>query len=280
MARSSIFWKLHRFRALDAWLRRAPKPLALLTVVALLLVLAVVDGTGAAWARCRGAGDARRGIDATFPDSATRVLLRRACRGDAEGLAKHVSGGADIDARGAHGMTPLLWAVVQRERRAVTALLAAGADPDLSDDDGHPSLQWALRDRDDRMLRALLAHGADPDARTHLGEPVLLLAIDEDRPHYADLLLDAGADVNAATRSGDTAALRAASYNQFDWVARLIGRGADPFHADHAGATIALYVQENAIDPTSPRAAERDRMRDWLVSNGVSFPVPRPWECR
>lgn len=57
----------------------------------------------------------------------TRQLLRAAHRGDAQGCRWLIDHGADVNARGHNGFTPLHLAVGRRHREVVELLLGAGA---------------------------------------------------------------------------------------------------------------------------------------------------------
>ena len=77
-----------------------------------------------------------------------------------------LSAGADLNARGDFGYTPLHFAVWGRVRpMAVTVLLDAGADPDARTDDGASPLHWVAATHGDvGIATALLKAGRGPQS--------------------------------------------------------------------------------------------------------------------
>lgn len=65
----------------------------------------------------------------------------------------------DEHTKGSNGDTPLIVALIRRDRTAMTDLLSAGADPNAIGEDDESALHWAARAGAD-FVRALLAHGA------------------------------------------------------------------------------------------------------------------------
>lgn len=149
------------------------------------------------------------------------VLVEAAIEGDHARMRTLIDRGADPNARGRDGVTPLEAAV--RENRTETALVLLesgadptdeaariamghghvevlmtlienGGDPDVRDDWLHTSaLEWAV-DRSNRSLvRFLLDWGADPDDTDALTRPALHRAAANDDREMVRLLLDHGA---------------------------------------------------------------------------------------
>ena len=77
--------------------------------------------------------------------------------------------GADPDARGRYGNTPLHHAALGGHAAAIAALLEAGADPDARAWNGATPLHDAAGDGDAAAIVALLEAGADPGARNEDG---------------------------------------------------------------------------------------------------------------
>jgi ankyrin repeat protein len=78
---------------------------------------------------------------------------------------------ADFNARGADGMTALMWACMFcTDTDIVTALLRAGADKDAKDDFGFTPLMLAVDfNHNPAVILALLNAGANADARDRSG---------------------------------------------------------------------------------------------------------------
>ncbi len=73
--------------------------------------------------------------------------------------------GADPDARGRDGWTPLHWAAVADNAAAIEALLEGGADPGARDVDGNTPLHWGALMGQAAAIEALLDGGADAGAK-------------------------------------------------------------------------------------------------------------------
>lgn len=103
--------------------------------------------------------------------------------------------GLDINAAGAHGMTPLM---------------------------------RACRLGDAAIVRALLAAGAGLHARNVDGNQALWLACVGENPEVLELLIRAGADLDHQNDTGATCLMYAASTGKFDVLKYLLAAGADP----------------------------------------------------
>ena len=84
-----------------------------------------------------------------------------------------IEGGADPDARGDAGLTPLLRAAHSASNPSViTALIEGGADPDAREDGyGYTPLHLAVGHNysNPSVIEALIEGGADPAARDNAG---------------------------------------------------------------------------------------------------------------
>jgi ankyrin repeat protein len=91
-----------------------------------------------------------------------------------------ISGGADVNAPGAHGITPLSRLVSggyapDAEVRLAQQLLKAGANVDARDDFGSTALLIAAQRRRSDVVRLFLSAGADPNFTNCRGESAALL---------------------------------------------------------------------------------------------------------
>jgi ankyrin repeat protein len=83
-----------------------------------------------------------------------------AAKGDAETIRALLAKGEKVDARDAHGRTPLMVAAHFGRQEAAKALIAAGADLAALDADRYDAVTIASVANDPEMLRILLAAGA------------------------------------------------------------------------------------------------------------------------
>ena len=192
-----------------------------------------------------GAPPALAQVPPTAAEAAAYTGLHAAAwRGDVAAIGRLEGGGkAALEARDAHGRTPLHVATFARQRGAVKALLAAGADTAALESGRYDAVTIAAVADDEETLAILLAAGASARlvtsrydgtaliAAAHLGhDGVVRMLIAAGAPldhvnnlgwtaliesivlgrggprHVATLkaLVDAGANVNLADRSGTT----------------------------------------------------------------------------
>jgi hypothetical protein len=193
-------------------------------------------------------------------------LHAAAWRGDVPTIERLAAGGkAVLEARDAHGRTPLHVATFARQRGAVKALLAAGADTAAFESGRYDAVTIAAVADDEATLAILLAGGASAKlvtsrydgtaliAAAHLGHDgvvrqliaagapldhvnnlhwtALIEAIvlgDGGRRHQAtlDALLEAGASTALADRSGQTPLALARARGYEPMVRALLAAGA------------------------------------------------------
>lgn len=162
------------------------------------------------------------------------------------------------------GSDLLITAIADRDEAAARALLEAGADPNAAGREGEsPMLAASIADGT-HFLALLLDHGGDPNLRDARGEPLLLTVILYLRFDSAHLLLDRGADIDARNAMGETAAFRLASLNQFEQVNHFLDRGAAPDVADATGRTLRDVIARSRVDPASPAARWREHVAERL----------------
>ena len=206
-----------------------------------------------------------------FTDPQVIALVEAAGGGDEAQVRGLVAAGADLDARGEYGYTPLLAMVHTGDLLGVRTVLAAGADRDLALDEGATAVHVAAgRERSD-MLELLLDLGFDPSTpNTVTGASPLRKAF---LGHHIDtvrVLLDAGTDVNLTDRTAHTPLHHAASINYTDAVLLLLEAGADPTARTGTGATFQTYLfnfPERVLNERS--LADRDRVEDRLRELGI-----------
>ncbi|WP_382160847.1 ankyrin repeat domain-containing protein [Hydrogenophaga sp. ANAO-22] len=101
--------------------------------------------------------------------------------------------GAEVDAVGLNGQTPLMNAIKLDRLDAAALLLQAGADTRTADRSGDDPLVAAIHEDRPRMLDLLLAHGADPNRADANGLTPLYWARQLQRDALAQRLLAVGA---------------------------------------------------------------------------------------
>lgn len=192
-------------------------------------------------------------------------LHAAAWRGDQAAIVRLAAGKADLDARDAHGRTPVHVAAFARQREAIRALARAGAGLDLLEGDRYDAVTIASVADDEETLRTLLALGASAKqvtsrydgtaliAAAHLGHDGVVrqliaagapldhvnnlhwtavieaIVLGDGGPrHQATLkaLIDAGANLQLADRQGNTPLQLARSRGYAPMVRMLEAAGA------------------------------------------------------
>ena len=98
-----------------------------------------------------------------IPHGGNTALMFAARAGDLESAKLLVAAGGNVNDQDAWGVSATVLAAHSGYQELVEFLLDKGADPNLAPA-GFTALHAAIMRRDERMVSALLAHGADPNA--------------------------------------------------------------------------------------------------------------------
>lgn len=177
-------------------------------------------------------------------------LMQAADNGNTAAMRALLRAGADINARGAQGQTPLHIAAAQNDYRheIATAFATLGADLEARNDRGQTPLMVAVAAGRRRIAAALIAAGAKVDARNAQqgDQTALMIAAREGDTECVTLLLKSGADPLLCDRFNRTAAHHARE-NSF------VGRG--PY--DHTAGFSAAQPKTMLIEAENKAAAQR-----------------------
>ncbi len=124
--------------------------------------------------------------------------------------------GADIDAKGYLGRTPLMTAAEHGHSSVVKVLLEHGAGLERRLN-GETALFYAARSGSLECVRLLLEHGADLEAATPAGDNALSVAYANHNAHTMLHLLECGVPIPKAFKSGTT---RASLRKHAEWEIR------------------------------------------------------------
>jgi len=164
----------------------------------------------------------------SIASAAETTLVEAAERGDRAAALRLLAKGANANAAGPDGTTPVMWAASNDDVELVRALVRAGANVTLKNQFGTSAVTEAAIVGSAPVIGVLLKAGADPDTRNPEGETPLMAAARSGKVEAARVLLEAGADVNAKENFGGQSALMwAAAQSQAEMVKFLASHGAD-----------------------------------------------------
>lgn len=130
-------------------------------------------------------------------------FLNEARNGQTDAIIARLDDGTDVNFRGEHQETALMYAASERRIDTVKVLLARGADIDARAENGFTALMAALSNpRASIVAYELLDHGADIHAVGRQGETALLLAVANNMTEVAERLVALDADVDAKLVDG------------------------------------------------------------------------------
>lgn len=199
------------------------------------------------------------------------ALANAAASGDVAGMEVAVAGGADVDARGADGITMFFWVYSAKNKAGFKKLHELGADPLLEAKEGRTVAFFAARDEDPGYLEMLLEGGLDPDAVDpgSSGETLLMEAAGRGLWPQVELLLRHCADLNRADDFGRTAAISAVTGLNLDMVVRFLEEGYSYNLREGLGRTLDII----RLNESSPQYQSERKAIALLEARGVVFPV-------
>lgn len=226
--------------------------LACKMIVALLVWFPLIACSGSSDERALRALKKMQASD-FFENSAQQLLAKAIEKGDLVQLNKALERGADVNAVGRDGMTPLFWAISKQNIDGFRFLLEHGADPNIVVElpDGFQeseagAMEMAARMKDSRYLRLLLEHGGNPntiiDSEGQI--PLLYRAIMSRQSDNVTLLVEFGADIDHQDRAGETPLMQAATARIFGIALLLLRQGADPTIKNQWGNAPAYIVKQ------------------------------------
>ena len=176
--------------------------------------------------------------------------------------------GADPNAAGPDGQTPLMIVARTANVAAAKLLLDKGANPNVKEAQrGQTALMWAAASSQGPMMRELLAHGAEVDAKSAIdlmtplvsGEPraqprppggmtAMLFSAREGCMDCVKALVEKGAKLDLPDPEGVTPLISAVFNAHFDVAKYLIEKGANIDQWDWWGRTpLYLAVDYNTL---------------------------------
>jgi ankyrin repeat protein len=176
-----------------------------------------------------------------------------------------------LNARGAEGSTPFMYAVLYADTATLAKLLKLGADANKRNDVNATALMWAANDFN--KTRLLVSHGADVNARSDDHRtPLMIAARHPGGARTVRFLLDKGANPNPNTKpAGESSPLLEALTAGDETVAKLlIRRGADARATADQGLTMAVTTGcEQALELLAAQITNKEAYTIALQNTAV-----------
>ena len=154
-------------------------------------------------------------------------LLKAAEEGKVEEVKRLLGAGADINARGANKLTPLILSILKNKTDVAKFLIGKGADINARNEYGYTALCGAAAVNSIDVAGILLAKGMDLNDECGGMTPLLLAALWGQR-EMVDFLVSKGADVKPGNKENQLTPLHhAAMLGDERGAASLIDNGAD-----------------------------------------------------
>ncbi len=218
------------------------------------------------------------------PDHAALEALLRAAieKRDLATAQRLLEKGADVNAAGDYGFTPLMEAAGRGDPKMVKLLLDHGANAQAKGSEDRTALYYALLSEDPESIQLLLA-GVNQNGLTDAlfstinDEPVIMYVGGDKAPPPPEtiapapaltLLVEKGADVNARDADGSTPLADAAALGQLANVKALLAKGADIEARDNYGNTPLLAA---ACDCARATMNDTDVVVDFLLNKGADI---------
>jgi hypothetical protein len=151
------------------------------------------------WKRIALAALASIAVYAQFPDfTPPTPLFRAATKNDLDEVKRLLREGADPNEGRFVGMTPVFFAIINRNPEMLRTMVAKGADVRATDGFGSTTLMWAAanEEAETEMVQALIKFGVDPSAGNKSGDTALTWAMRRGHTPVVELLTKSGANAN------------------------------------------------------------------------------------
>ncbi|MFA6527828.1 MAG: ankyrin repeat domain-containing protein [Candidatus Babeliales bacterium] len=169
--------------------------------------------------------------------------------------------GADVNAKGRNGNTPLNDALDLRDEGLARAIVDKGADVNAKDRYGDMPLHRALDLGDEELARAIINKGADVNAKDKIGNTPLHCAIAFNREKLARAIINKGADLDAENKRSETPLDTAKKFGREDlgWALFNIKNNLARFNEEEQARRTLIFRQQEGRDSkvsTEPEGAE------------------------
>jgi ankyrin repeat protein len=155
--------------------------------------------------------------------------------------------GANVDAPGKYGKTPLMYAAEAGNTDAIALLLSHDANVNARTSSGSTALTFAAENGHESVTAMLVHFGADVHDRTRAGWDSLMIAAKNGYALIVAQLLKFGADVRSSDRKGNSAMMYAIEAGHTDVIEALFEYSdlVAPCLPNHQGLTPLMSALDN-----------------------------------
>jgi len=203
------------------------------------------------------------------------AVLEQAINNDDAGAVKAaIKQGANANAVGLHGVTPIIVTAGNLKFNAMKALIEAGANPNTYDENGDNAVTLAATTykKDKRYLEYLLDHKGDPNSKLPGGNPLftrIAILHDLDAIRW---LVSKGADVNAISRTERPLIVYYSTSIDWDTVWTLMELGANYKFTNPLFAWSDRFYKPQKTPPGSPLFEYKEKVWRKLCESGIEVP--------
>ncbi|MDH5228476.1 MAG: hypothetical protein OEZ58_10190 [Gammaproteobacteria bacterium] len=221
---------------------------------------------------CSACGELKLGgltAKQSFSKPLDSQLIYAAIDEDFAEVDRLVKAGANVNAVGSEGLSPLMWLIAAKAKKGLEKLLQLGANPNYKTDIEFSAMELAAQADDIDYLKILLRHGGDPNITCWNGMPLLQRIANGRNWKRIDFLLDNGADLNGVDNQGGTIA---------DHVVAVWGRYDKGLFYLEKGTTVELErLAQIAVMVNVPDSQQiwYEKLLAALKQRGVEIPEPR-----
>jgi uncharacterized protein len=212
-------------------------------------------------------------VQEAFSDERVAAIITATSNGDFAEADRWRKSGADVNAIGGDGVSPLIWIMsTTLGTSKIEYLLKAGADPNYRDERRKGSAMYfaAGGNRPD-ILELMLKYKGNPNLIGPRDRTMLMVAASQFRDANIDLLLKYGADINQIDHLDETVADKCVSYGRYDLVARFLDLGLKQNFQE-----LAKGVEIRVISPNSEQQRWKEKVIEMLKARGAVFPAIAP----
>lgn len=203
------------------------------------------------------------------------VLERAIDSDDAAAVADAIAKGANVNAQGEHGVTPLILAVGKNKRQAVAELLRHKANTDARSQDGETAVTLAATayKKHPHLLDMLLKAGANPNTLFSNRNPIMVRFLNDHNLDAVRYLHAAGANLDLRDSSNDPLVITEAITQDWDSVDLLLSLGARYDYKDLPITWMEIFGNRFPTPPDSPLWKYKVKAWRFLKQNGQSVPL-------